>query len=339
MKTNLEKLPLAPNLVSADDLAKAGKGFGRDVYYLDLKKSEGGHDAYRLKLGSFVKVMKNLFKVLGLEKGFVSFVAKRKGLKGKVTLISTASEEAKASLEKTSKAASSYPSTPKNTPASTSFFSLEKVKKLTPEEIRKLKPDELGELIDLYERELTQEQIDAMALDLEDPFEFFEEQKSGENLCALHALHNALGKTEPSEEVFKKFVVDYLKKTVEMELPFSDIDTDPVVLADFLMEHVCHLVEKQRIWEILAQKQKGKEAALKEFLGDSDWFLVGVNQTFKVPRKKSGTYSLTEGHFAAMRKDQEGNWWLIDSRNPSKIPLPLTFLHENCLIIRPVFKN
>lgn len=222
-------------------------------------------------------------------------------------------------------------------------FSKEVVKRLTPDEIKNLSDDEIGIIIDLYNDDaetLSQVQLNAMIRNTErNPFAFHEKQDRGGE-CGRHAINNAFGEIVEEGRGYREKVAAIFPEIHDgcpfLDLSDDDFFTEPRILQIILQRGKKQVHAKCSFIRDLPDYSISKSLALQNYLGEASWIIIGNSQSLKrFPTNSHATYPITSGHFVAARKNEKGEWWVIDSRNHAQISLPLTALNKDFQIFVP----
>lgn len=223
------------------------------------------------------------------------------------------------------------------------------VTRLTLKEIKAMNPDQQGALIDGYSLVgkapiLTDEQRNAMVIRSYDPStdpRMLNRQEVGKGHCGRYAINNALQEERLSEEAFLGAVVDSVRENLSMNeqdaRAFVQDDDNFGVDADLLkliLEKQLQLnTEIRKVADIAGQGLK--QEALEGFLKGKDWALVcnASDNIFVLPCETKYPLRFTKGHIAALRRDNENNWWFIDSRAEKPVCLPLALIPLRCTLV------
>lgn len=169
----------------------------------------------------------------------------------------------------------------------------------------------------------------------------------GDGFCALYAVNNALQKSLLQVDAFsfwhalfyqKKLKLD--EKTAEnMANDFGgygeDFGVDPQALM-YIIKSALEIEMKQAKIADLIQ-DNDKKSALDAFVGNSSWAIIAnVEQSYRFPI--DGRFHVSPlGHFTALRKDDEGTWWFVDSVAKRPFAIDLFLLPEGFTILAPLF--
>jgi len=190
------------------------------------------------------------------------------------------------------------------------------------------------------------EKMEAGKPDPFDPFknEHFEEQ-STKGLCGVHAFNNSFGQEKVKHEDYIRWLRKWLVEHTALNqqgvdaLTDKEIDTPPEAYPDFLKEQGIQLKDDKPVKVgNLPGYSDDQVKTLNDFIGNAERFWIGNVERGEVhvPSREAGVNSIGGGHFVCARKDQVGQWWLIDSRRIRKVPLKhLSLLHKDLYIFVP----
>lgn len=229
------------------------------------------------------------------------------------------------------------------------------VKALTPENIRKMSPDEQGALIDQHAKrkekggsDLTQLQLNGMIRPNTSTVKIINEQETGKGHCGRYAINNAFQKDELTTEDFLRLIADCCMKELNLsredaeELVNNDADfgIDAGVL-EYILNEQRQPIKYSEI-HALPECDSSKQRAMEEFIGDdAKWAIIANIGTtvgdaiYEMPSPTIGSYALAKGHFVALRKDDDNEWWYIDSRAPRPVNIALAVIPRSCLLVVP----
>jgi hypothetical protein len=194
--------------------------------------------------------------------------------------------------------------------------------------------DDLGTLIDNF---LTNPDVKGLQTKLNKairnkacPFTFHEKQLAG-GQCGRHAINNAFGREIEGDDYVSK-----VEKFVGFEMSKDDFGTDPEQLKAILQSH--NVETKREQIEKLPDYTESKSLAIQNYIGEAKWLIISntTHHPIPMPSKSAATYPMAAGHFIAARKDDQGQWWIIDSRTPWMLDAPLTVIFKECTLIVPV---
>lgn len=225
---------------------------------------------------------------------------------------------------------------------------------LTPQAIAKMTPDEQGDLIEkmgIAEKNpvLSQEQLKAMLLNPEKADHqpvIISEQQARSDLCGLYAINNALQKETMSPEDFikdvEKQMTDLFGEGVLIPGDRPDADGPQILsILENKLNIACDLVPLEPVVQ-----GRSKQQALTELLEGKEWAIVYHHAheriedkerpiSYRFPSTGNAVRTFSCGHFAAIRKDANNNWWYVDSRFPSPSCIPLALIPQQCVLIIP----
>lgn len=224
---------------------------------------------------------------------------------------------------------------------------------LTTEQISKMSSDQKGALVDRFalrmdggKSGLTNAQFKGI-LNSNKPSEsvnLINKQELGLGHCARYAINNAFQTEALNTDDFLNLTAAVFAKKLGMSTEDAktlvhnngDFGVDAGILEYILQERFHQAIEYQKI-EKLTGCEESKQKAIENFIGNADWIIIGNESAgvYDMPSLTGATYPLTAGHFVAMRKDARGEWWLIDSRAPSPVNMPLAAIPRACTIIVP----
>lgn len=223
------------------------------------------------------------------------------------------------------------------------------VTRLTVEEIKAMTPDQQGDLIDRFSLVgktpmLTNEQRNAMVTRPYDPStdpKMLNRQEVGKGHCGRYAINNALQGERLSESAFLEAVVksarDKLAMNEEDARAFVQDDDNFGVDADLLkliLEEQLNLdTEIKKVADLAGQGSK--QEALEAFLEGKDWALVcnASDNIFVLPCETKYPLRFTRGHIAAIHRDNQNNWWFIDSRAEKPVCMQLALIPLECTLV------
>lgn len=173
-----------------------------------------------------------------------------------------------------------------------------------------------------------------------------QQARFGDGFCALYAVNNALQESLLQVDGFsfwhaqfyqKKLKLD--KKTAEnMANDFGgygeDFGVDPQALM-YIIKSALEIEMKQAKIADLVQ-DGDKQSALDAFVGNSSWAIIAnVEQSYRFPI--DGHFHVSPlGHYTALRKDDEGTWWFVDSVAERPFAIDLFLLPEGFTILAPL---
>jgi hypothetical protein len=224
------------------------------------------------------------------------------------------------------------------------------LKTLSEDHIRKMSPDEQGELIDRYARrkvngpsDLNKQQLRAM-INLNEPgsIKLINAQEIGKGHCGRYCINNALQKEVLTQQEFltstAKAFEQYLGMSKEEadSLVNNDNDGIDVEIVAFIMENQFGIKTKNAVIQELPDVSASKHHSIEQFIGNADYVIVGNtgNIIYEMP-SLGAPYPLAAGHFVAMRKDDKGKWWYLDSRANKPTCISLALIPKTCTIIAP----
>ncbi|MDF2549469.1 MAG: hypothetical protein K0S07_536 [Chlamydiales bacterium] len=211
-----------------------------------------------------------------------------------------------------------------------------------------LSQDEMGALIDAFgensaehKRLFSQQELNALCpSNKQTPFLFHERQSLRAGLCGKHAINNAFGEEVEGAD-FQQKVTARIEAELGATLSLDDLEdfgTDPAVLQDILKTGKKRVSTKRAKICNLAGIEESKSAAIKNYLQNATWTIIYNDSATakRIPSKGNAPYPIAAGHFIAARKDDEGQWWIIDSRSERQVDMPLSLLHRDLSLIVPL---
>ncbi len=227
------------------------------------------------------------------------------------------------------------------------------IKNLTAAAISKMTPDQQGFLIDHHAKRqinapslLTSTQLKGMLRStVSHEIKLVNEQEVGLGHCGRYAINNAFQQEILSTSDFKACICQCLKD----QLSCSDEDARQLVenqedfgidnsIIEYILENqVKQSVKCQTIRE-LVQVEVSKQKAMEDFIGEAKWTIVANigADIYEMPSALAAPYPLAKGHFIALRKDEKGEWWYIDSRAPQPINIALAIIPKSCTLLVPI---
>lgn len=166
------------------------------------------------------------------------------------------------------------------------------------------------------------------------PFTFHEKQEQG--LCGKHSINNAFGELVEGDNFINKAITDIELETGVRISP-EDFAVDPATLRAILITGRKRVKTKKEQISNLPGFKTSKSQAIHAYLGNAKWFIGynGNSSAHPMPTKGNAAYPIAANHLFAARKDENGIWWIIDSRNPHMLDIPLTLLHKDFFLIVP----
>ncbi|WP_284452644.1 hypothetical protein [Parachlamydia acanthamoebae] len=232
-------------------------------------------------------------------------------------------------------------------------ISAESLKNLHPKDIQKMTPDEHGFLMDNYSstatpHRMTQAQLNGIRI-IKDSGKIkrINEQGLGLGHCGRYCINNAMQADALLQDRFLELIKDaYMTKLGSSEEDAQsfvdaqgDIDVDIGILRHILENGFTQSVKDSVINE-LPGIENSKQQAMENYIGnDAKWVIIAnigfTDYHMPSPPGVNATYSLTRGHLVALRKDDEGQWWYIDSRAPKPYCISLAVIPHTCTLIVP----
>ncbi|KAF3361746.1 hypothetical protein PHSC3_001696 [Chlamydiales bacterium STE3] len=200
----------------------------------------------------------------------------------------------------------------------------------------------IDELIDALDnrKSIGQDRLDRCLIGSQEPDGWLHE-KQEPGLCGMHAVNNAIGKIIETKAAFRQKVLTLLNEigfSVDA-MPDGEFGVDGEQLRRILEEGELGIQTKTSKISDLPGFKKSKANALAKHVGNSPWFILYHNNPEPVPmprsRKGNATYPIATGHLIAARKDNNNQWWMIDSRNPGMVDIPLVLLQKDFHLIVP----
>lgn len=229
----------------------------------------------------------------------------------------------------------------------------QKVAKLTPQQIKGMTPDQQGLLIDQYAIRknekpsiLTQAQLKGILRSAKgsNTVKTINIQEASLGHCGRYAINNAFQSEKLSTNEFLKLAGEVFMKTLGMSK--EDVQALVSDKAGFGVDAgiIKYILEEKFDQPITDKEIKGldgidisKQKAIEDFIGDAKWIIIANlgQDSYDMPSLTDAPYPFASGHIVAMRKDDKGEWWLIDSRAHQPINIPLAAIPRTCTIIAP----
>lgn len=229
---------------------------------------------------------------------------------------------------------------------------------LTPEQIKRMSPDQQGALIDNFARRgnagsnLNQAQLKGMLRSQNlGPIQIINKQELGLGHCGRYCVNNALQQEFLSKEEFLRLTGEVFVQRTGMSP--NDAKTLLANNEDFavdvgILEHIlnsCNMPIQHRIIRDLPGYSDSKQQALEQAIGNAKWVIIGNTgsdrefdrraHVYDMPSSGNAPYPLASGHFVALRKDDRGEWWYIDSRGYAPENIALAVIPSTCTLIVP----
>lgn len=227
---------------------------------------------------------------------------------------------------------------------------------LTAEHISRMSPDQQGALIDHFAprgsagSRLSAAQLKGMLRSQNrGSIQIINKQELGLGHCGRYSINNALQKEFLSREEFLKLTGEVFVQRTGMPPENAKsllADNDDFAVDVGILEHILDrrgIPVQHRMIRDLPGIGDSKQQALEQALGNAKWAIIGNTgsdrdrkpHVYDMPSSGNASYPLTSGHFAALHKDDRGQWWYIDSRGHAPENIALAVIPSTCTLIFP----
>jgi len=224
------------------------------------------------------------------------------------------------------------------------------LKLLTQDQIKKMAPDEQGYLIDHYAvrkangpSDLTLTQLQGMiGFTAPSSIAIVNAQEAGLGHCGRYAINNALQREALSQTEFLALTGQIFSEKLGMSLEDvrnliqnqNDFGVDTAIIAEILKQKLGLSVKQDKISD-LPNCAVSKQQAMENYIGKANWVIVANigEAIYDMPSPTNAIYSLTRGHFAALRRDAHNQWWFLDSRANKAVNIALAIIPRTCTMI------